>query len=58
MALSLPEHLAIQKATGHGKMRVKLHLFFMLQGYWRDSHKKGSGDGTVRAQWGVCCAVS
>ena len=27
MALSLPEHLTTQEATGHGKMRVKLHIF-------------------------------
>lgn len=27
MALSLPENLATQDATGHGKMRVKLHIF-------------------------------
>lgn len=27
MALSLPEYLATQDATEHGKMRVKLHIF-------------------------------
>ncbi len=35
-----------------------MYMVFMLQGYSRDSHKKRSGDGTVRARWGVCCAVS
>lgn len=24
-----------------------MYIVFMLQGYWRDSHKKRSGDGTV-----------